>query len=246
DDGPTVTLTGNTPPTVTDDESNFNVNNTGDFSGQFTASFGADGPAASGSLIYALDTVGGNSNLKDTASQLTVVVAKEGNDVVGRAGAGGAIVFVVSVNATTGVVTLDQRQAVGHPNANDPDDTVTLSGANLVKLTATAKDGDLDTAAQTLDITSRFAFKDDGPSIGHLLNGIRVIDNSIVDFAKNATATKSLEGATGADTNATPYTIDSFTTDITINDTPLKGVLSADKQTVTYYADTNKSGTFGD
>src|SRR5262249_54963402 len=165
DDGPTVTLTGNTPPTVTDDESNFNVNNTGDFSGQFTANFGTDGKAASGSLIYALDTVGGNSNLKDTASQLTVVVAKEGNDVVGRAGAGGAIVFVVSVNATTGVVTLDQRQAVVHPNANDPDDTVTLSGANLVKLTATAKDGDLDTAAQTLDITSRFAFKDDGPTV---------------------------------------------------------------------------------
>src|SRR5262249_31131359 len=163
DDGPTVTLTANTPPTVTDDESNFNVDNTGDFSGQFTEKYGTDGPAASGSLTYALDTVGGNSNLTDTLTQQTVVVAKEGNNVVGRAG--GAIVFVVSVNPTTGVVTLDQQRAVVHPDTTNPDDTVTLSGNNLVKLTATAKDGDLDTAAQTIDITSSFAFKDDGPKV---------------------------------------------------------------------------------
>src|SRR5262249_4340163 len=81
---------------------------------------------------------------------------------------------------------------------------------------------------------------DDGPSIGP-------IDNSIVDFAANASATKTLNGVVGADNEiAAPYTIDTFTTDITINGTALKGVLSADKETVTYYADTNKSGTFGD
>jgi hypothetical protein len=52
---------------------------------------------------------------------------------------------------------------------------------------------------------------------------------------------KTLNGAVGADPNTAPYIVDTFTTDITINGTALKGVLSADKETVTYYADTNNS-----
>jgi hypothetical protein len=108
-----------------------------------------------------------------------------------------------------------------------------------VVLTGTATDKDGDHASATLDLTPLLVFKDDGPAIGP-------IDNSIVDFAVNANATKTLNGAVGADPNTAPYTIDSFSTDITTNGTALKGVISADKQTVTYYADTNKSGTFGD
>ena len=46
--------------------------------------------------------------------------------------------------------------------------------------------------------------------------------------------------------NTTPCTIDTFTTDITINGTALKGIITADKETVTYFADTNGDTIFGD
>src|SRR5262249_25038199 len=218
------------------------TNDTKAFTGQFTPSFGADGQGAT-PVSYALSTPGGASGLTDTATGNSVVLTLESGQVVGRAGAGGPIVFVVSVDAS-GQVTLDQQRAIVHTNPNDPDESRGLTGSNLVVLTVTATDKDGDHASAPLDLTSLLVFKDDGPSIGHDSGGTRVIDNSIVDFAKNATATKSLEGATGADTNTTPYTIDSFTTDITINGTALKGVLSADKATVTYNA-AGQDGIFG-
>ena len=51
----------------------------------------------------------------------------------------------------------------------------------------------------TDEVGSNVNFEDDGPSIGGADNKI---DNSIVDFAAGSTATKSLEGAAGADGNA--------------------------------------------
>ena len=47
--------------------------------------------------------------------------------------------FVVSVDSS-GQVTLDQQRAVVHPDTTNPDDSTTLSAANLVVLTATATD----------------------------------------------------------------------------------------------------------
>jgi hypothetical protein len=52
-----------------------------------------------------------------------------------------------------------------HSDASDPNDSVTLSGTNLVKLTAIATDGDGDPGSKTVDITSSFKFLDDGPAI---------------------------------------------------------------------------------
>src|SRR5262249_18238719 len=109
----------------------------------------------------------------------------------------------------------------------------------LVVLTATATDGDADHASASLDLTPLLVFKDDGPSIGP-------IANSIVDFAAGASVTKTLNGAVGADPNAAPYTIDSFTPSITINGTLLTGVASNNNTPITYFADTNGNGTFGD
>src|SRR5262249_12386209 len=72
------------------------------------------------------------------------------------------------------------------------------------------------------------------------------IANSIVDFAAGATVTKTLNGAVGADSKTTPYTIDSFTGSVTINGTLLTGIASNNNTTVTYYADTSRNGIFGD
>ena len=165
DDGPSVTATGNTQ-TVTDDESNLATNNFASFTGLFSVNYGADGQASFGNLSYALSTAGGNSNLVDTATGQSVVLSLNASgQVVGKTASSLNTVFVISVNSSTGVVTLDQQRAVVHANANDPNNSVTLSGTNLVQLTATAKDGDGDTAAKTADITSSFKFLDDGPAI---------------------------------------------------------------------------------
>ncbi|WP_332689470.1 DUF5801 repeats-in-toxin domain-containing protein, partial [Devosia sp.] len=126
---------------------------------------------------------------------------------------------------------------VVHPTA-DPDESKTLAAANLVVLTATANDGDADSASAPLNIGQLLVFKDDGPSIGP-------IPDSIVDFVAGATVTKSLSGVVGADPNAAPYTISQYTSSLTVNDVDLEGVLSANQQQVTYFADTNGDSIFG-
>src|SRR5262249_20082984 len=114
---------------------------------------------------------GGDSGLIDTATGNHVFLFSESGQIVGRQGttagtaASGDIVFTVAVNSSTGNVTLDQRRAIVHPGATHPHDSKPLSAANLVVLTATAHDGDGDTAAAPLNIGQLLNFKDDGPSI---------------------------------------------------------------------------------
>jgi hypothetical protein len=244
DDGPSITATATGAPTLTVDETVLATNDTKAFAGQFSPTFGADGQGAI-AVSYALSTPGGASGLTDTATGEAVVLSLVNGQVLGKTATTGTTVFVVSVDAS-GNVTLDQQRAIVHANPNDPDESRGLTGSNLVVLTATATDKDADHASAPLDLTSLLVFKDDPPSIGHASNGAQVIDNSIVDFAKDATATKSLEGVVGADPNAAPYNIDSFTSSITINGTELHGVASNNNQTITYYADTNGDTIFGD
>ena len=59
---------------------------------------------------------------------------------------------------------LDQLRAVVHPTAN-PDESKTLSGAELVTLTATITDADGDVDTATVNIGQALVFKDDGPDI---------------------------------------------------------------------------------
>jgi len=69
---------------------------------------------------------------------------------------------------TAGTVTLDQKRAVVHNDPNDPDEpgaSAATLAADLVTLTATITDGDLDTDPAVANIGQAFAFKDDGPTI---------------------------------------------------------------------------------
>ncbi|MEV8877382.1 DUF5801 repeats-in-toxin domain-containing protein, partial [Mesorhizobium ciceri] len=125
-----------TQPTLTVDESDFGTNASASFASVFTPVFGADGAALVNPVTYALGFNAGATGLVDTASGQAVVLSLEAGQVVGRAGAGGAIVFTVATDAS-GNVTLDQLRAVVHPNAADPNDAKSLSADNLITLTAT-------------------------------------------------------------------------------------------------------------
>src|SRR6185503_10711866 len=164
DDGPSIGLAEHGEPNLIVDETDLSVNATASFAANFSASFGADGPAAN-SITYALgiSAPGANSGLIDVASGSAIVLVLNNGVVEGHVGnAAGALAFTVSVNAA-GDVTLNQILAVKHPDGTNPNDNVTLSADNLVTLTATAHDFDGDTASSTLNIGTNLNFHDVGP-----------------------------------------------------------------------------------
>ncbi|ABB74581.1 hypothetical protein SAMN05216403_11734 [Nitrosospira multiformis ATCC 25196] len=141
------------------------MNDTKSFAANFTSAFGADG---AGTLTYALgiSLAGVDSGLVDTATGEHVFLFLNGGVVQGLAGgSGGPVVFTVSVNGTTGDVTLDQQRAVVHPDTTNPDDSKTLSADNLVTLTGTITDKDGDSQSAVLNIGQNLTFKDDGPTL---------------------------------------------------------------------------------
>ena len=150
------------------------TNASGSFASLFNVSYGADGQASTGALAYTLGigVVGADSGLDDTltGNSVFLFLSNGGTTITGKEGTSladagtGDTVFVISVNAATGVVTLDQQRAVIHTPDTGPDQAVTLADG-VITLTATAKDGDLDTASRTENVGDRFIFKDDAPSI---------------------------------------------------------------------------------
>lgn len=158
DDGPSVSA-GGTAPNLVVDESDLSANAVVDLSGLFAVStdFGADGP---GTAQYMLGVKAGASGLVDARSGEAVILSIEGGVVYGRTAS--HEVFRISV-AGGGIVTFDQSRAVIHAPDAGPDQTLFLSGSNLITLTALVTDGDGDTAAATADITGHFAIRDDAP-----------------------------------------------------------------------------------
>ena len=175
DDGPSIT-TGTNPTALTVDETTLGTNASGSFASLFNVAFGSDGPKDTDgvagedadAVTYALGigVVGANSGLVDTATgnsvflflsaDGTTITGKEGTDLA-DAGTGDTV-FVISVNADTGVVALDQQRAVIHTPDTGPDQAVTLAD-EVITLTATATDGDLDTASKTENVGDRFTFE---------------------------------------------------------------------------------------
>ncbi|WP_299363920.1 DUF5801 repeats-in-toxin domain-containing protein [uncultured Paracoccus sp.] len=180
DDGPSIAA-GTDPNALTVDETTLGTDDSGSFAGLFSVSYGADGQAATGPLTYALgigvadansglvDTATGNSVFLFLSADGTTITGKEGTSLA-DAGTGtgtgtGDTVFVIGVNASTGVGSLDQQRAVMHSANTGPDEAVTLADG-VITLSATAKDGDLDTASRTENVGDRFTFKDDAPTAG--------------------------------------------------------------------------------
>lgn len=170
DDGPNIDPSGNTPPTITDDDSDFVTNNTGAFSGVFTTpDYGAD---ASGTVSYILGVKSANvdSGLDETLTGQNILLSYDSatNTVFGKTAVSGAEVFRITVNSS-GVVTLDQSLAIKHSDTTSSDETSSAMTSDLITLSAKVTDsegtttGDSDTA--TVNIGGSFLFKDDGPSL---------------------------------------------------------------------------------
>lgn len=138
-----------------------------------TPVFGADGPLPSGGdTAYSLtDSSGGSLDgaltglfLTGNGSQIALVQVSP-TLLEGRAGgAGGDIAFALSIDTTTGQVSVQQFAAIDHgADGNDFDSTQFLSDVLFVTLTIT--DGDGDVASATSNIALSVAFQDDGPTL---------------------------------------------------------------------------------
>ncbi|WP_245283698.1 DUF5801 repeats-in-toxin domain-containing protein, partial [Bradyrhizobium sp. URHD0069] len=155
DDGPSIVVSDSTEPVLTVDETNLAANaGPTSFAGLFMSSYGADG---AGTITYALGFNAGATGLVDTATGQNVILSLVGGHVEGRTAISNDLVFRVDVDGS-GNVTLDQQRAVVHPNAANPNDSVSLSADNLVTLTATITDKDGDSTSAVLNIGQNLAF----------------------------------------------------------------------------------------
>ncbi|WP_220250952.1 DUF5801 repeats-in-toxin domain-containing protein [Billgrantia montanilacus] len=155
-----------TPANLTVDESNLDVTAAFDFSGYFSAEYGADGlDVRDYSLSVAEDGI--DSGLIDTLTGQAVLVKEVDGEIVGYVviNSEEVPVFTLNVDAETGIVTLDQIRALAHPleNVVGASDPVNIL-AGVVFLTKSVKDGDGDEASAVIDIGEVIYFLDDGPS----------------------------------------------------------------------------------
>ncbi|MER9405497.1 DUF5801 domain-containing protein, partial [Mesorhizobium caraganae] len=172
-----------------------------------SALFGADGPAASASTVYALTVTNASSGL--TLTDGSPINLQLVNGVVVGVVSGGAFngkaAFAISMNAATGAVTVEQYLSLDHPNEataansfNSYDETIALANASL-GVTVTVTDGDNDQAkSNTADVSSQITFDDAGPTFTHITNGIVANqDNNVVngshDLTFGADGEKSIE-----------------------------------------------------
>jgi len=144
------------------DESDLSKDATSDFSKAFTFDYGADGD---GSIVYTLSVNTLSTGLYDTATgeEVTLHVTNTGvvEGIVSENGTD-VIVFTLSVDAATGLVTLDQQRAVEHADTTNADDATGIT-SGLISLTATITDSDGDSNSATIDISSTIRFEDDAP-----------------------------------------------------------------------------------
>src|SRR5204863_288933 len=184
DDGPSITANGTAAALSVDETPGVQV---GDhdvvggvsqsgavsIAGLFNAAnYGADG---AGTTTYALTTSGGAlfgttagtgtaSGLFATSAPGTeIYLFQNGTTIEGHVGndPAGALAFTLSLSGSG--ATLTQILALKHPDGTDPNDLLTLS--NKIYVTATATDGDTDTAHATSPTGLTLNFYDDGPSI---------------------------------------------------------------------------------
>ncbi|WP_240039912.1 retention module-containing protein [Aeromonas veronii] len=144
----------------------------GDVQAQFVSAFGADGKGSIGyslaltgsdvvSGLYAVDPLAANGQ------GAAIVLNQAGNVITGSAG--GVDYFTLTIDPTTGEVTLELLDNVWHGDTTSADDSVALSvGQGVLTLVQTVTDADGDRASASVDLgaTGMFRFEDDGPRAG--------------------------------------------------------------------------------
>ena len=202
DDAPAISTTGATLPGLTVDETTFATDASASFTGMFTTThLSTDG---GNTVVYSLNAVAGNSGLVDSLTGENVVLSISGGIVFGKTATGGLEVFRVTVDANTGLVTLNESRAVMHTPDTGVDQPTTLSAVNLVTLTATITDTDLDKSAATINIGQALTFKDDGPTLSSITN--LVAQNNAGNYIGNWVVAPGADGynanVTGGNTNS--------------------------------------------
>ncbi|HEX6072762.1 MAG TPA: DUF5801 repeats-in-toxin domain-containing protein [Sphingomicrobium sp.] len=144
------------------------------------AVFGADGPANGGGINYSLVVGnGGVSGLTTTDGTAIDLVKLSNGVVVGLVHGTQTAAFAIQIDATSGIVTVEQYLSINHPDfPNNFNEAVTLADGSLgVTVTATDFDGDTATS-NAVDITDLIQFHDDGPSATNDGNLDTVDDNA--------------------------------------------------------------------
>ncbi|WP_394236991.1 retention module-containing protein [Pseudomonas anguilliseptica] len=138
---------------------------------------GADGEnleARTFSLTLSED--GADSGLTATAGGpiLLSFVGGDGadaGDILGIAD-GGLVVFRISINSSTGAVSVTQYAAVDHGDDGNNHDTMAAIGEGLIGVTVKIFDNDGDSATSPIvELGSRIGFEDDGPQACIFLKG---------------------------------------------------------------------------
>ena len=150
----TISVIGDGGP-LTVDDSALGVGSTQGFGGAFTTS-------GVGTVTYSLTATAGASGLVDTITGEAVNLVQNGAVVEGRTAGSNLLVFTLSVDSA-GNVTLDQSRAVVHSDTSNPNDSVTLSAADLVTLTATITNSSGQQQSAALNIGQNLQFLDDAP-----------------------------------------------------------------------------------
>lgn len=179
-----------------------------------TANYGADGPnGAAVGWAYQLALGSGAAVTGMTSNGKAITLGLVSGEIV--ASAGGNPVFTISVNPTTGVITLTQFAEVDHPLPGSSGHYATQYldlPLNLIELrgvaTITDRDGDSTSDSVSIDLGGNIRFADDGPGVSTTPGGpVLVLDESFL--AVDATAdlsslfTTTLDfGADGAGTVA--------------------------------------------
>ncbi|MHC5348170.1 retention module-containing protein [Metapseudomonas furukawaii] len=165
DDLPDVSAIGLGNLKVEVDETLLGVSDSENFAGAFSRVFGADGPNAVNSTLYSLDvkSTAADSGLRDAQTNGSILLYKEGNDVVGRVAGSGDLAFRITV-AADGTVTLLQSRAILHSPDTGPNQPAGMA-SDLITLEATITDGDGDVDSAKLDLGGAFSFLDDAPTV---------------------------------------------------------------------------------
>ncbi|MBR2690422.1 MAG: hypothetical protein IKE42_21430, partial [Aquamicrobium sp.] len=114
-----------------------------------------------------------------------ILLVDNGGVIEGRVGgAGGTLAFTVSIDPSSGNVTLTQYESLNHPTSGASYDEALFLATGILKAVYTVTDGDKDVASASVDLGGRagvIAFEDDGPTAVLALAGKAsiVVDESL-------------------------------------------------------------------
>ncbi|WP_232354371.1 retention module-containing protein, partial [Aeromonas jandaei] len=157
-----------------------------DVQAQFAPAFGADGK---GSIGYSLALTGSNvasglyavDPLVANGQGAAIVLNQVDNVITGSAG--GVDYFTLTINPSTGEVTLALLDNVWHGDTTSADDSVALSvGKGVLTLVQTVTDADGDSASASVDLGTNgvFRFEDDGPKASNVQAALVLDDEGLV------------------------------------------------------------------